>query len=255
MLHDMTSLNLITVIINIWFVCLPSYSKPPINMNKLSEILNPSNADPLTDKTSDQESDKPLEDKINIVTSKVTFKPWTFQQNIPKLLIFDKHDFPWVGQLVGGAWTKEHETRSGDSKEDGEDNDRPDDAGRIVNHAGQRRNPGNPVMSSSIKTSIPIKVYQPPHYHNDYDYYDYHPSVYVPPPVVQHVPVSYKNPPVHYGYGSSGSHHDVVDRYGPSHDDIVYDYVDDDYKEISVTATVTKDECSWGWFGWIFCLF
>ena len=44
-------------------------------------------------------------------------------------------------------------------------------------------------------------------------------------------------------------------RYGPSHD--VIDYIDDEYQDISVTATVTSDECGWGsgWLGWIFCMF
>ena len=127
-----------------------------------------------TDTFSEQDSDKLLKDKIGVVMPKISFKPFTFQENIPQLLIFDKNDFSWVDKL-SEEWRKESEIISEESKEDDEDNDRPDEAGRIVNTAGKRRNPGNPIMSGSIKTSIPLNVYQPPHYHNDYDYYDYHP--------------------------------------------------------------------------------
>ena len=46
----MTNLILLTVIINVVFVCLPSSSSfnPRINMNKISEILNPKNKDSVT---------------------------------------------------------------------------------------------------------------------------------------------------------------------------------------------------------------
>ena len=32
-------------------------------------------------------------------------------------------------------------------------------------------------------------------------------------------------------------------------------YADDDYRDMTVTATVNTDKCSWDWLGWFFCLF
>ena len=61
--------GVITIVLFV-IVCHPSSSNPRINMNKMSEILNPRIKDPLTDKLSDQESDKPLKDQISIVTSR-----------------------------------------------------------------------------------------------------------------------------------------------------------------------------------------
>ena len=164
----MTNVKVLAMILIKLFICLPpSSSLPPhINMNKISEILNPSQEETSINTVYD-----PLEEDKTFVLPENILKTFPAQFIKPQLLMFDKNDFLWVDQLIG-EWGQEYKTFSGVVKED--INDRPDDAGRIVNTVGQRRNPGNPSMSTSIKTSIPLNVYQQPHYHNDYDYYDYY---------------------------------------------------------------------------------